>query len=206
MSITPVFLNRRNRKNLSLTLTLAALGIFSSFHMPTSSIANEEPIESVKLWNETLKNGQWRAFGLGTMDSQPTGSNGLKIEVDWSAATFGVGAAYEKGEGDGTALPHLSQYRKLNLEARATGGDPRTVTVEFVIRSASQGREKAFRAAGSSTQPITEEWTRVEFEVPKDFPNIQPAFDEINALRIIFPKSGSGHRGQVEFRNVELSR
>jgi hypothetical protein len=46
----------------------------------------------------------------------------------------------------------------------------------------------------------------VEFEIPADFPNLQSAFDEINALRILFPKTGSTHRGQVEFRNVELSK
>jgi hypothetical protein len=195
-----------NRRFLSASLAVATLSILSGIISPVPSRANEEASESIRLWNETLKTGQWRAFGLGTLDSQPLGDRGLKIEVDWGTATFGVGAAFEKGESDGTSIPYLGDYRKLQLEARATGEDARTITAEFVIRSASQNREKAFRAIASRTQPVTAEWTRVEFKIPADFPKLQSALDEINALRILFPKNGSIHRGQVEFRNVELSK
>lgn len=208
MSITPLPLSNRKSKTVVGTVLITAFSLLSGTVLPwlpiTQSVQASEPSGAIRLWSESLKNGQWRAIGLGVLDSQSLG-DGLKIEVDWQAATFGIGVIYEEGENGGAPLPELRGYRALRFDARATGDEPRSVTAEFVIRSPHQpGKEKAFRAAPATTVQLSEEWTTAEFQIPADFPKLQETLSEVNALRILFPKSDSSGRGQVELRNVQL--
>jgi len=197
MSIIP-----RSTLHLSLAalVSFSGLAAFSLVAVPGSAMAQQE---ENKLWDETFPKGQWRSFGLGVLDSRVVeGGGGLSIDVDWGAATFGVGAVFEKGESGGMALPSLAGVRTIALEARCTGdaAEGRTVTLECVIRSTG----RAYRASAEAAKPVEGEWATYEFSVPGDFPQFAAVVTEIDALRVLFPKNGSTGRSRVEFRNVQL--
>lgn len=197
MSIIP-----RSLLNFSLAALLSFSGVVAfglvNLAFPASAMAQED---GIKLWDETFPKGQWRSFGQGVLDSRTVeGGNGLSIDVDWGAATFGAGAVFEKGESGGMALPSLAGVRTISLEVRCTGDEARTVTLECVIRSTG----KAYRASVEATKPVEGEWATYEFSLPDDFPQLASVITEIDALRVLFPKNESGGRGRVEFRNVRL--
>lgn len=202
MSIIPQ-ISCFKRRSLFPAVAVFASCVFASM-AATPGIAAETAGE-VTVWNAEAKNGQWRAFGLGVLDSQTLSGGGLSLDVNWEKATFGVGVSYARTEEGGVPLPSLADYKRLRFEARAVGEESRTVTIEWVVRPVdASAREKAFRASEGSAKSLAGEWAEVEFEIRADFPRIDAVLGDVNALRILFPKSGSEGRGRVEFRNVRL--
>lgn len=153
--------------------------------------------DDVKLWNAEDPMGKWRAFGAGM--SQSAGiSNGVRMEVDWPATTFGVGAVY--GEAEGAGLPSLENKGTLVLEAKSSVEDGTMLAPEWVI----EGGKKAFRVKDSGRAALTADWQVFRFKIPDDFPGLSSQMDQVKALRLLFQNPSKPGRAEVFFRDVRL--
>lgn len=148
--------------------------------------------EGVSLWEGGSEQGGWRAFGNGMLGAKATGDE-VKLAVDWTETSYGVGAVYEK------ALPDLSAMKRLTVEARASDENGTVLAPEFAAG------EKAYRATAAHQQKLKSDWETYTFEIPDDFVKLNGNEAAVTALRLLFINPDKPGRAEVYFRNARLS-
>lgn len=158
----------------------------------------------VVLWTDGLPRGQWVPFGEGMLDSVALSEEkGLRMIVDWSRATYGVGArfAVDPKTTGAKPLPKLASFHRLQLEARSESEGRVKLTVELVV----QQNDRAIRSNKDQAKGLTAAWQKLEFVLPADFPGLNADnLPNVDALRILFSNPDKTGNDTLEFRNVTL--
>jgi hypothetical protein len=192
-------------KSLTKTFLLAVLTVGAICMGMPAARAQQPGAGSVPLWNDKVKDGQWRAFGNGLEDTAVlTDAQGLEIIVDWTETKWGVGAIYQHtpktGDSAEIAFPNLSGFHKIRFEVRSEVDDHTTVLMEL----ACTAQDKDFRPDSSLAKPLTVDWQTIEVDLAHDFPGLDSSKYPLDAVRLLFSNASKTGKNTLEFRNVTL--
>ena len=192
-------------KSLTKPLLLAVVTMGAIYVTIPAAHAQQPAAGSVPLWNEKVKDGQWRAFGNGLEDTALlTDGQGVKLIVDWTETKWGVGAIYQHtpktGDPAEIPFPNLAGFHKIRFEVRSEVDDHTTVLMEL----ACTAQDKDFRPEPSLPKPITVDWQTIEIDLAHDFPSLDSSKYPLDAVRLLFSNESKTGKNTLEFRNVML--